>query len=195
MTEQASVLCFAGSLRTDSLNKKLVKIAMAGAQEAGARVTFVDLNELPMPIYNGDDEAKSGLPENAKKLKKLMKEHDAFLIASPEYNSSISGALKNAIDWASRPEEGEKPLECFKGKIAGLMACSPGALGGLRGLVHLRAILGNIGTIVVTEQTAVPSAMKAFDEKGDLSDEKMNASVKAISARVVTVASALKNAK
>jgi chromate reductase, NAD(P)H dehydrogenase (quinone) len=195
MTEQASVLCFAGSLRTDSLNKKLVKIAMTGAQEAGARVTFVDLNELPMPIYNGDDETKSGLPENAKKLKKLMKEHDAFLIASPEYNSSISGALKNAIDWASRPEEGEKPLECFKGKIAGLMACSPGALGGLRGLVHLRAILGNIGVIVVTEQTAVPSAMKAFDEKGDLSDEKMNASVKAIGARVVTVASALKNAK
>ncbi|MDR3612624.1 MAG: NAD(P)H-dependent oxidoreductase [Candidatus Obscuribacterales bacterium] len=150
MTEQASVLCFAGSLRTDSLNKKLVKIAMAGAKEAGARVTFVDLNELPMPIYNGDDETKSGLPENAKKFKKLMKEHDAFLIASPEYNSSVSAALKNAIDWASRPEPGEKPLEAFKGKVAGVMACSPGALGGLRGLVHLRAILGNIGTIVVS---------------------------------------------
>jgi NAD(P)H-dependent FMN reductase len=195
MTEQASVLCFAGSLRTDSLNKKLVKLAMKGAQGEGAKVTFIDLNDLPMPIYNGDDESKSGLPDNAKKFKKLLKEHDALLIASPEYNSSISGALKNAIDWASRAEEGEKPLECFKGKIAGLMACSPGALGGLRGLVHLRAILGNIGVIIVPEQTAVPDAMKAFDEQGNLSDEKVGAAVKAIGARVFTVASALKKTK
>jgi chromate reductase len=195
MTEQASVLCFAGSLRTDSLNKKLVKIAMTGAKEAGARVTFVDLNELPMPIYNGDDETKSGLPENAKKFKKLMKEHDAFLIASPEYNSSVSAALKNAIDWVSRPEPGEKPLEAFKGKVAGVMACSPGALGGLRGLVHLRAILGNIGIIVVTEQTTVSNGMQAFNDTGELSDEKQNASAKGVGARVFAVASALKNAK
>ena len=195
MTEKASVLCFAGSLRADSLNKKLIKIAMAGAQEAGAKVTYVDLSELPMPIYNGDDEDKSGLPENAKKFKKLMKEHDALLIASPEYNSSISAALKNAIDWASRPEGGEKPLEAFKGKVAGVMACSPGALGGLRGLVHLRAILGNIGVIVLSEQTTIPGAMQAFNDHGDLSDEKQKASAKAVGARVFAVASALKNSK
>jgi NAD(P)H-dependent FMN reductase len=195
MSEQISVLCFAGSLRTDSLNKKLVKIAMAGAQEAGAKVTFVDLSDLPMPVYNGDEEAKSGLPENAKKFKALMKEHDAFLIASPEYNSSVSAALKNAIDWASRAEADEKPLEAFKGKVAGVMACSPGALGGLRGLVHLRSILGNIGVIVVTEQTTVPSAMKAFNDAGAISDEKLHSSAKNVGARVYAVASALKNAK
>ena len=140
MSEQISVLCFAGSLRSDSLNKKLVKIAMSGAQEAGAKVTFVDLVDLPMPVYNGDDEAKGGLPENARKFKALMKEHDALLIASPEYNSSVSAVLKNAIDWASRAEANEKPLEAFKGKVAGVLASSPGALGGLRGLVHLRSI-------------------------------------------------------
>jgi chromate reductase len=195
MSEQISVLCFAGSLRSDSLNKKLVKIAMAGAQEAGAKVTFVDLVDLPMPVYNGDDETKSGLPENAKKFKALLKEHDAILIASPEYNSSLSAALKNAIDWASRSEAGEKPLEAFKGKVAGVMACSPGALGGLRGLVHLRSILGNIGVIVVTEQTTVPSAIKAFNDGGDLGDEKVQASAKNVGARVYAVASALKNAK
>jgi chromate reductase len=194
MTEKASVLCFAGSLRTDSLNKKLIKIAMAGAQEAGAKVTFVDLNDLPMPVYNGDDEAKNGLPENAKKFKQLMKDHDAFLIASPEYNSSLSGALKNAIDWASRSEAGEKPLEAFKGKVAGVVACSPGGTGGQRGLIHLRDILGNIGVIVVTEQTTIPNGMQAFAENGSLSDEKQHAATKNVGASVVKVASALKNA-
>jgi chromate reductase len=128
-------------------------------------------------------------------FKALLKEHDAILIASPEYNSSLSAALKNAIDWASRSEAGEKPLEAFKGKVAGVMACSPGALGGLRGLVHLRSILGNIGVIVVTEQTTVPSAIKAFNDGGDLGDEKVQASAKNVGARVYAVASALKTVR
>jgi NAD(P)H-dependent FMN reductase len=112
------ILCFAGSLRRDSLNKKLVKIAMAAAQEKGADATFMDLKDLPMPVYDGDIEQAEGLPGNARKQKAIMKEHHAFLIACPEYNSSITGALKNAIDWASRPEGDEKPLACFTGKVA-----------------------------------------------------------------------------
>src|SRR3978361_1282663 len=106
MSYTPRILCFAGSLRRDSLNKKLVQIAMSGAKAAGADVTFVDLKDLPLAVYDGDVEAEQGIPENAQKLKELMLANDAFLIAAPEYNSSITGALKNAIDWASRPAPG-----------------------------------------------------------------------------------------
>jgi NAD(P)H-dependent FMN reductase len=191
----AKVLCFAGSLRKDSLNKKLVKVAMEGARNAGAEVTFVDLKDLPMPIYDGDIEAAEGLPENAKKFKRMLMEHDALLIASPEYNSSISAALKNAIDWASRPEPGETNLQAFTGKVAGLLAASPGALGGLRGLVTLRSVLGNIGIIVVPDQLAVSKADGAFNDDGTMKDSKQEGNVHRIGARVAQVAAALKASK
>src|SRR5579883_873289 len=158
------ILCFAGSLRRDSLNKKLVKIGMKAAESAGAEVTYLDLKDLPLPVYDGDIEAESGLPENAKKLKEIMLAHHGLLIAAPEYNSSISGALKNAIDWASRPGEGEPPLSlaCFAGKVAALLAASPGGYGGLRGLTHVRSILGNIKVIVIPEQYVLAQAHQAF---------------------------------
>ncbi len=191
VTSQPRILCFAGSLRKDSLNKKLVKIAMAGAQKEGVETTYIDLKEYPLPVYDGDLEAESGLPENAKKLKAIMKEHQGFLLACPEYNSSISGALKNAIDWTSRPEPGEKPLVCYSGKIAGIMAASPGGLGGLRGLVAVRSILENIGMMVVPQQVAVASALDAFDEDGNLQDPKRQASVEEIGNRVASIAAKL----
>ena len=183
------ILAFAGSLRAESYNKKLVKVAMEGARKAGAEVTFLDLRDLPLPIFDEDLEKKDGLPPNARKLKDLMLAHQGFLIASPEYNSSVSAALKNAIDWASRPATGpdgkpEKPLECFAGKVAGLMAASPGALGGLRGLVHVRMILGNIQVMLLPDQVAVMKAGEAFDEKGNLKDAKQQAMVEGIGAKV-----------
>src|SRR5438128_1846133 len=106
------ILAFAGSLRNDSYNKKLVQIAAASARRAGAEVTCIDLKDYPLPIYDGDIEAASGIPENGQKLKKLFLEHDGLLIAAPEYNSSISAALKNTIDWVSRPVPGETSLAC-----------------------------------------------------------------------------------
>ena len=106
-----------------------------------------------------------------------MVEHDGFLIASPEYNSSITAVLKNAIDWVSRPVPNEPSLLAFKGKTAVLMSASPGNLGGLRGLVHLRAILGNIGVMVLPDQTAVPKAYEALDSDGRLKDAKQHASI------------------
>jgi NAD(P)H-dependent FMN reductase len=185
------LLCFAGSLRRDSFNKKLVKIAMEGARKAGADVTYLDLKDLPLAVYDGDVEAEQGIPDNAKKLKELMMESQGFLIACPEYNSSISGALKNAIDWASRPLPGEGPLACFKGRVAGIMAASPGALGGLRGLVTVRSILENIGVIVVPDQVAVSQANNAFKDDGSLQDEKKQESVLKIGARVAEVTARL----
>lgn len=191
VTDKPKVLCFAGSLRSDSLNKKLAKLAAKLAEQAGAEATFIDLKDFDLPIYDGDYEAEKGLPEDAKKLKKIMKEHQAFIIASPEYNSSISAALKNAIDWASRPEAGEKSLECFTGKVAGLLSASPGALGGIRGLVTVRSILGNIGVIVIPDQIAIGQASDAFNDDGTLKDAKKQETVSKIAARVTEVAGAL----
>jgi NAD(P)H-dependent FMN reductase len=116
-----------------------------------------------------------------------MKSHDGLLIASPEFNSSITPMLKNAIDWASIRADGEQRLACFQGKVAGIMGTSPGAIGGLRGLVHLRSILGNIQVMVLPDQKALPNAHSAFGDDGDVVDEKDRAAVKRIGARVVEV--------
>lgn len=180
-----SILAFAGSLRRNSFNKKLVAIAAQGARDAGADVTLIDLADYPMPIYDGDIESENGIPDNALKLKELMKSHHGFLISAPEYNSSISAALKNAIDWTSRPMEGESRLECFVDKVIGLMAASPGGLGGLRGIFHVRDILLNINSIVLPNQFALSGANDAFDEDDNLRDDDKRKKVIAIAEAVV----------
>ena len=181
------ILAFAGSLRKESFNKKLVKIAAAGAKAAGAEVTYLDLRDIPLPIFDEDIEASEGLPPNARKLKDLLLANQGLLISCPEYNSSISGALKNAIDWASRPVPGEAPLQCFDGKITSLMSASPGALGGLRGLVTVRSILGNIKVVVLPDQVAVSKAHEAFNPDGSLKDAKQKASIEALGANVANM--------
>jgi chromate reductase, NAD(P)H dehydrogenase (quinone) len=176
----ARILALAGSTRRDSFNKKLVRIAAGGAQAAGADVRVIDLRDFPLPLFDEDLEREQGPPEHARRLKALLVESDGLLIASPEYNSSISAVLKNAIDWASRPAPGEPPLVAFRGKVATLLSASPGAFGGLRGLVHLRSILGNIGVIVLPDQVAVPRAHEAFAEDGRLHDPKQQGAVEGL---------------
>jgi chromate reductase, NAD(P)H dehydrogenase (quinone) len=109
------ILAFAGSLRVDSWNKKLARLAAEGAKAAGAEITLADLRDMPMPVFDEDLEKRDGMPEGAKKFKALLLDHHGLLIASPEYNSSLSAALKNAIDWASRGAAGEAPLAAFTG--------------------------------------------------------------------------------
>lgn len=184
MSYTPRILAFAGSTRSGSFNKKLVKVAAKAAENAGATVTYVDLRDLKLPVYDGDLENEQGLPDGAKKLKALMLEHDGFLISSPEYNSSISAALKNAIDWASRPSEGEGQLAAYRGKVAGIMAASPGGLGGLRGLVHLRAILENISVMVIPDQLAISQAHEAFNDDGTLNDDGQQTKVAGIAEKV-----------
>jgi len=169
------ILAFAGSARKDSFNKKLLRVAVRAAEEAGAEVTLLDMAEYPLPLYDGDLESRDGLPTNAAKLKRLFLDHDGLMIASPEYNSSISGALKNAIDWVSRPEEGRAPLDCFAGKVAAICSAAAGGVGGMRGLVHVRAILGNIQVLVIPAQVTVPASYDAFNDDGSLKDEKKHA--------------------
>ncbi|HEY9761888.1 MAG TPA: NAD(P)H-dependent oxidoreductase [Trichocoleus sp.] len=187
------LLAFAGSLRQDSFNKKLVKIAAEGASNAGAEVTYIDLKDYPLPIYDQDLEAQSGIPENALKLKELMQSHHGFLIASPEYNGSLTAALKNMIDWVSRPTGGEPPLAltAFRDKTAAIMATSPGGLGGLRGLGHLRIILEGVGVLVIPDQKAVPGAMQAFDDSGNLVDGNLKGEIAGLGAKLATITAKL----
>jgi chromate reductase, NAD(P)H dehydrogenase (quinone) len=187
------ILAFAGSSRRDSFNKKLVKIAAEGARLAGAEVTYVDFKDLPMPLFDEDLEAEGGIPENVKTFKALMKAHQGLLIACPEYNSSITPLLKNAIDWSSRPEQGEPGLICFRDKVAVIMSTSPGAFGGLRGLVHVRAILGNIGVLVLPNQKGIAKAQEAFDENGQLKDEQQQQEIHQLGNKLVTVVAKLNN--
>ncbi len=187
MSTPPKILAFAGSTRAESYNKKLLKIAIEGARSAGAQVTFLNLHDLPLPLYDSDLEAREGLPLNARKLKELMLEHHGFLISAPEYNSSITGVLKNTIDWASRPAPGEKDLACFIKKVAAIMSASPGALGGLRGLVHVRAILENIHVLVLPQQVSIPKAHEAFDAEDNLKDPKKQAAIQTLGADLASV--------
>lgn len=194
MDYRPKILAFAGSLRKGSYNKKLIKIAARGAEEAGAAITIIDLNDFQLPIYNEDDETAKGLPENALKLKKLMQESDGFIIATPEYNSSLPAVVKNTIDWASRkasPDEQE--LICFRDKIALILSASPGNLGGLRSLTHLRAILENIYTMVLPEQKAISQANDAFNEDGSLKNPKQEQAVKNLAKKLVAITKKLKS--
>lgn len=188
------LLAISGSTRTGSLNQRLVDVASAVARDEGAEVTAISLRDFDLPLYDGDLEAQ-GFPPSADALRALFIEHDGFLIASPEYNGGMSGVLKNAIDWASRPRAGEPltALAGFRGKVAGLMAASISPFGGLRGITALRQVLGTIQTLVATEQVLVPFAEKAFDG-AELTDPMPKMLMPMLVKRVVFLAGALKTA-
>ena len=192
----ARILVFAGSARRDSLYKKLARVAAQFAREAGAEATFVDLDDYPIPLYHGDLEAASGMPENARKLRGIFLAHDALIIASPENNSSMSSLLKNTIDWLSRDVEDGKGdssgLAPWRGKVAGLMAASPGGFGGIRALPHLRQILAALGVTVLGTQVAVPRAHEAFTADGSLADERVAKSLRSLAEAVTRAAQRLR---
>lgn len=186
------LLAFAGATRTGSWNKKLVAVGAGLAREAGCDVSVIDLRDFPMPFYDGDIENAEGLPEKARDLKALMLAHDGLLLSSPEYNSSITAVLKNAVDWVSRPRPNEP--NAFRGKVAGLLAASPGNLGGVRGLFTVRQILTTLGVVVVPTQFALSQAANAFADDGSLKDERARDAVKAVVSELVRVTTALKPA-
>ncbi|MFV0389032.1 MAG: NADPH-dependent FMN reductase [Pyrinomonadaceae bacterium] len=185
MSYQPKILAFAGSLRKDSYNKKLIQCAANAAREAGAEVTYIDLIDFQMPVYNGDIEAESGLPEAAIRLQELMLQHDGFLISTPEYNGSIPGAFKNVIDWSSRARGELPPGAGYAKKIASLMSASPGALGGLRSLTNVRAILSYMGVIVLPLDHALANAGDAFDETDKLIDARAEKQIRKLGTNLV----------
>ncbi|MBA3817169.1 MAG: NAD(P)H-dependent oxidoreductase [Parachlamydiaceae bacterium] len=168
---EIKVLAFSGSTRDDSFNKKLVNEAANIARQLNVRVTVIDLKNYATPFYDGDHEAKEGMPLKAKQLRQLMIQSSIILIASPEYNGSISAILKNTIDWASRGEEGGSSREAFKGKKFVIMSATPGN-GGARGLEHLKTIIENVGGTVISQPVVVSNSYNAFDAQGHLKEAK-----------------------
>lgn len=180
------ILVFGGSLRAESYNQKLATIAAAAVREAGGDVTLISLRDFRLPLFDQDLEDAEGKSEAAKELKKLFLNAEGFIIASPEYNSGITAALKNAIDWVSRADsEDEAPLLAFKGKTAAILSASPGGYGGARSLAQLRPLLENIGVTVLPDQVSIPKAYEAFDGDGNLIDPALQAAVKALAASLV----------
>lgn len=190
MTTPPTILALAGSARRASLNKKLARVAAAAAEAEGASVTLIDLADFEMPIYHGDLEEADGVPAAALRLAGIFRAHQGLLIASPENNASLSSLLKNTIDWLSRPGA-RADGNPFAGKVAGLLAASPGALGGLRGLVHLRAVCQTLGVLAIPEQFALPTAHEAFDDDGQLKDPRRQKALVQVVQRLCAVTRAL----
>lgn len=179
-TPSPRILAFAASTRRDSFNGRILRVAVGGAEAAGVACTLLDLKDHPLPIYEGDLEREHGLPPAAKALRELMASHQGLLIASPEYNGFVSPLLKNTLDWISRSPEGRPDLSPFQGKIAALMAASPGPFGGMRGLALLRQLLSNLGVTTLADQVTVREAHARFDERGALQDERLRERVEAL---------------
>ena len=185
MPEKTRLLAFAGSLRTESFNQRLINLLADEARKAGAEVTLITLRDYPLPIYNGDVEAQ-GMPENVRRLQALLADHQGLLISSPEYNGGVPALVKNTLDWISRPlEDGTPGMSLFKGKVAGISSASPGALGGLRGLIALRDMLAKFSLWVAPTQIAIAQAGSAFTDQDTLSNPDHQATLVQLAAEVV----------
>jgi chromate reductase, NAD(P)H dehydrogenase (quinone) len=184
------VLVLAGSIRTGSLNARLAALAAKEIARAEADVTRISLVDYPLPLYDGDLEARSGPPDNAVKLKRMFCAHQGVFIVSPEYNASMTPLLKNTIDWISRVRESkEPPLAAYRNRVFALGAASNGTYGGMRSLMALRHVLElGCGALVIPEQIAVREASHAFDENDNLKDERNAGLLKAVASRLVELA-------
>jgi NAD(P)H-dependent FMN reductase len=186
----AKILVFAGSIRSGSHNARLAALATKLLTIAAAEVTHISLQDYPLPLYDGDLEARAGPPEHAVNLKRLMMRHGGVFIAAGEYNASVTPLLKNAIDWISRVrEEAEPPLAAYRQRVFALAAASPGTLGGYRALMALRQVLElGCGASVLPGDVAVRNAAEAFDEEDNLRDPRVAEAFNALLRRLVDAA-------
>lgn len=183
------LLAMSGSSRKDSVNQKLLDIAVAGAIAAGAQVTSVRLIDYAMPIYDGDLEETAGLPEGAHAFQQAVAAHDGLLIATPEHNGGYTALLKNALDWLSRPQRGgASGMTLVTGKTAALISASPGILGGVRSQTGMRIVLEKMGILVIPQSIALGGAYGAFDEQGKMKDPKTESVVRDIGAALAHTA-------
>jgi chromate reductase len=159
------ILVTAGSTRVASFNRRLARLAADALLARGVDVTYVELSDYPLPLYEGDLEA-AGIPPHAKQLRELLQRHPNWLLVSPEHNGSVPALLKNVIDWTSRTIDGEDFRALFSGRRVALMSASPGRNGGARGLVHLRQILAYLGANVLEEQFTLGRTFEVFTEQG-----------------------------
>ncbi|MEP7175476.1 MAG: NAD(P)H-dependent oxidoreductase [Gemmatimonadales bacterium] len=180
------LLAFAASLRRGSWNGKLIQLAAALAREGGAEVDLADFREFDMPLYDADLQAASGIPPGGLELAKRIGAADGLMIASPEYNFSLPGTLKNAIDWVSRI----RPVP-LRHKTGFLLAASPGQVGGIRGLWQLRIPLEGLGVMLHPDMYTLPGADKAFGADGRLTDQVRQDRLESMVKEYLTVAEKL----
>jgi len=184
------ILVMAGSLRSGSSNARLAALAAKEFALAEADVTRISLADYPLPIFDADLFADAGLPHHAVQLRRMVEAHPGIFIASPEYSASVTPLLKNAIDWLSRVRErGEPAYAAFKGRVFAIGSASPSSAGGLRSLIALRQILElGCGALVIPEQVTVGRAEQAFDDMGNLREDSVAASLRALVRRLVEMA-------
>jgi NAD(P)H-dependent FMN reductase len=162
------IIIIPGSTRNGSVNVQLGEAIRLKLQEMGAEADLVSLADYPMPIFNADDEAQNGVPKEAKDLADLVGGYQGVVLINPEYNASLAPLLKNTLDWFSR----DVGVKVYQDRVFALAACSPGALGGIRGLSHVRDILVSVVADTITPQLAVGDAGGAFAEDGSLKNER-----------------------
>jgi len=187
------ILVMAGSLRAGSNNARLAALAAKEFALAEAEVTRISLSDYPLPLFDADLAADSGLPPQAVQLKRMITAHRGVFIASPEYSASVTPLLKNAIDWVSRVREhGEPTYAAFKDRVFAIGSAAAGSGGGLRSLIALRQILElGCGALVLPEQISVPRADQAFDDMDNLKDENLAAALRVLAQRLIALAGAL----
>lgn len=188
------LLVFAGSTRKQSFNRRLAQATAAMARETGVQVTLLELSDFDIPMYNADLEAQ-GTPADVLRLKQILWEHPAWIICAPEYNGSYTALLKNTIDWASSPVKGhpdwQDGIRPFRGKVAGMLSASPGALGGLRSQSHLAPLLINLECWLAPQAFALGNAGSAFDDQGALVQAAHRDRVRAVVDQVLWAADRL----
>jgi chromate reductase, NAD(P)H dehydrogenase (quinone) len=174
------ILVIPGSLRTGSLNARLAAVVALELAQSGAEITRISLSDFPLPIYDGDLQAKSGVPKHAINLKRMIGAHHGVVIVTPEYNSSVPALVKNTIDWVSRVQDaGETRGQVFRERAFAIAAASGGRLGGTRVLAALRLILSACHATVIPNQLALSFADQAYDEMDRL---KLPADIEALKA-------------
>jgi len=182
------ILVIPGSLRTGSLNAKLAAVAAHALAQQGAETTRISLSDFPLPIYDGDLQAKSGVPKHAVNLKRMMSAHHGVLIVTPEYNSSVPALLKNAIDWVSRVQDvHEARGQVFRNRVFAIASASGGRLGGSRALAALRLILSACHAQVIPNQLALAFAEDAYDEMDRLKNAADAEALKALARQLIDV--------
>lgn len=185
MVPRPRILALAGSRRSGSYNERLLRAAARGAQSLDVDISFLDWESYPMPLFDDDE---GPMPDSVLAFREQLKAHQGLLVSCPEYNSSLTPLLKNALDWGSQALPGEPPHHCFQNKLVALLSASPGRLGGLRGLGHVRDVFSHLGATVLAEQYALCEAGRAFDDDGVLLDPRCRGAAEAIGARLATVA-------
>src|ERR1700761_1514094 len=169
MMSVLKILVIPGSLRSGSLNARLAATLAAELVQAGGNISRILLGDFPLPIYDGDLQAKSGVPKHAINLKRLMASHHGVLMVTPEYNSSIPALLKNTIDWVSRVQDPQESRgQVFRGRAFAIAAAAENRLGGARALMALRLILSACQAPVIPNQLALPFATEAYDDRDRL---------------------------